>query len=130
MNCTQSRTSEQNKALAAWLKQKRIKAGLTMRDLAAKLGTPHSTIGKIENCDRRVDVVELLAICSALGTSAQIALAVAGGAVVHDKGFKYVLQKDELCRKEHSNGDLSVLAKLPRKMTLCEAVRWFESGQN
>lgn len=37
-----------------------------MRSLAQVLGTPHSFIGKIENQERRLDVIEFLRYCDAL----------------------------------------------------------------
>ena len=37
-----------------------------MRSLAQVLGTPHSFIGKIENQERRLDVVEFVRYCTAL----------------------------------------------------------------
>ncbi len=40
-----------------------------MRDLADRLGWQHTVIAKIEAGERRVDLVELEAICDALGVS-------------------------------------------------------------
>ena len=40
---------------------------MTMRDLAEKLGTPHSFVGKTEQGERRLDVVEFIQYCEALG---------------------------------------------------------------
>lgn len=42
-------------------------AGLTQRDLAARLKRPPSYIGKLESAQRRLDVVELLDVLEALG---------------------------------------------------------------
>ena len=60
--------AEQTKyhALGKWLRTKRQDQNLTMRQLAEKLGCPHSTIGKIENNERRLDVVEFIRYCSVL----------------------------------------------------------------
>lgn len=55
--------------LISWLKEARVAQGLTMRDLAKKLEVPHSFIGKVEQCERRIDVVEYLAYCQALNLS-------------------------------------------------------------
>ncbi len=37
-----------------------------MRSLSEILGTPHSFIGKVENQERRLDVVEYVRYCQAL----------------------------------------------------------------
>jgi len=55
--------------LVAWLKEQRESQELSMRDLAEKLGTPHSFVGKTEQGERRLDVVEYLFYCEALGLS-------------------------------------------------------------
>jgi transcriptional regulator with XRE-family HTH domain len=51
------------------LKQTREQAGISQVQLAAKLGQTQSSVSKIERGERRVDVVELRAICKALNTS-------------------------------------------------------------
>jgi hypothetical protein len=40
-----------------------------MRELAARLEAPHSLIGKVEQGERRLDVVEFLQYCEALKAS-------------------------------------------------------------
>jgi transcriptional regulator with XRE-family HTH domain len=45
----------------------RAGAGLSQRDLAAKIGRDQGMIARIESAQRRVDLVELIAILSALG---------------------------------------------------------------
>ena len=52
--------------LLEWLRVHRKTKGLTMRDLAKRLDVHHSWIGKIEQGERRLDVVEYLRICKAL----------------------------------------------------------------
>lgn len=42
-------------------------AGLTQRELASRLGRPYTMIANIERSERRVDVVEFIAIARALG---------------------------------------------------------------
>lgn len=44
----------------------RAEAGLTQRDLAAKLGKPPSFVGKIESLERNLSVLELIAWCAAV----------------------------------------------------------------
>ena len=58
--------SEENTRLTQWLKGKRQERGHTMRSLAQVLGTPHSFVGKIENQERRLDVIEFIRYCNAL----------------------------------------------------------------
>lgn len=55
--------------LISWLKDAREAQGLTMRELAQKLEVPHSFIGKVEQCERRIDVIEYMAYCRALELS-------------------------------------------------------------
>ena len=59
-------SSEENKALTAWLKNKRKEKGHTMRTLSQLIGTPHSFVGKVENQERRLDIVEYVRYCNAL----------------------------------------------------------------
>ena len=63
---SKSVSSEENKVLTAWLKTKRKEKGHTMRTLSLILGTPHSFIGKVENQERRLDIVEYVRYCKAL----------------------------------------------------------------
>lgn len=44
----------------------RMETGLTQAELAHKIGMPQSYISKVENGERRVDIVELYKICNAL----------------------------------------------------------------
>ncbi len=66
---TKSLHSSENQRLIEWLRRLRETKGLTMRDLAERLGVPHSYIGKVEQAERRLDVVEFLAYCEALEIS-------------------------------------------------------------
>jgi transcriptional regulator with XRE-family HTH domain len=45
----------------------RKSAGLNQAELAGRLGRPQSFMSKVENGERRIDVVELIAICNAIG---------------------------------------------------------------
>jgi transcriptional regulator with XRE-family HTH domain len=53
-------------ALCELMAQARKKAGLTQHELAARLSKPQSFIAKYEGGERRVDVVEFIAICRAM----------------------------------------------------------------
>lgn len=46
----------------------RKRAGLTQRDLAAKLGTRQSLIARLEAGQRALTFLEFVAVCEALGT--------------------------------------------------------------
>lgn len=69
-----SLNSPQNLKLIAWLKQQRSEQGLTMRDLAERLEVPHSFVGKVEQGERRLDVVEYIQYCEALNISPLIGI--------------------------------------------------------
>jgi transcriptional regulator with XRE-family HTH domain len=45
----------------------RKERGLTQRDVAARLGKPPSFIGKVEKCERSIDVIEFVAFARAIG---------------------------------------------------------------
>jgi transcriptional regulator with XRE-family HTH domain len=49
------------------LRQVREDAGLTQADLARKIGNKQTYVSKCERGQRRIDVIELKAFCSALG---------------------------------------------------------------
>jgi hypothetical protein len=44
-----------------------VEAGLTEREVAATLGKPHSFVHKSELGERRIDPLEFIALCRALG---------------------------------------------------------------
>lgn len=58
--------SPRHKALIDLLIAKREEAGLTQTELAARLGEYQSFVARIESGQRRIDVVELLELGSAL----------------------------------------------------------------
>jgi transcriptional regulator with XRE-family HTH domain len=62
--------TKEYKALRAELRAVREAAGLSQRDLATKLGVPHSWVAKVEAGERRIDVVELIWVASACGEDA------------------------------------------------------------
>ncbi|WP_413479582.1 helix-turn-helix domain-containing protein [Vibrio hibernica] len=55
--------------LIEWLKEARAERGLTMRELAVELDVPHSYVGKVEQCERKLDVLEYVQYCEALKVS-------------------------------------------------------------
>lgn len=63
---SRSVSSDENKKLTQWLKAKRKEKGHTMRTLSQIIKTPHSFIGKVENQERRLDVIEFIRYCQAL----------------------------------------------------------------
>jgi len=63
------RVSISRSAVAALLRDARLKAGLSQTELADRLGVPQSFVSKYESGERRLDVGEAEAICSSLGIS-------------------------------------------------------------
>ena len=58
--------SRENDALIALLVKARQEAGITQRDLAHLLKRPRSFVSRIESGERRLDVVEFVAVAAAL----------------------------------------------------------------
>ena len=58
------------KALQQALVEARLKSRLTQQDVALRLGKPQSYVSKYESGERRLDVVEFLQVCEALGVGA------------------------------------------------------------
>lgn len=58
---------EEYQTLIGALKAARKSAGLTQQDVADRLGRPQSFVAKVEGCERRLDVVEYLHLCRAIG---------------------------------------------------------------
>lgn len=55
------------RAIVETLKLNRKAAGVTQWDLAHALGTDQSQISKLERSERRLDVIDYLRICHAIG---------------------------------------------------------------
>lgn len=58
--------TDAHKVMLELLVQMRLSAGLRQQDLASQLGVPQSFISKYETGERRLDLIELRAICQAL----------------------------------------------------------------
>ena len=58
-----------DKHLRALLRQMRIDAGLRQADVAARLHQPQSFVSKYESGERRLDLLEVRAVCAAVGVS-------------------------------------------------------------
>ncbi len=71
--------------LLKWLKNQRENKGLTMRDLGNLLKVHHSWIGRIEQGERRLDIMEYARICDKIGCPA-------------GEGLRLVL-KNKTCRE-------------------------------
>ena len=59
-------SSPAHRSIIASLVAARIRAGMTQRDVAAKLGKPPSLVGKIESIERNLSILEFLAYCGAV----------------------------------------------------------------
>jgi transcriptional regulator with XRE-family HTH domain len=58
-------------ALRAQLHKLRSDAGLSQRELASRLHVPHSWVAKVENGERRIDLVEFCWFVEACGGNVQ-----------------------------------------------------------
>lgn len=63
---TRSIFLESYERLLACLIEARTSAGIKQVELASILGRPQSFVSKVENAERRIDVVEFILICRAL----------------------------------------------------------------
>ncbi len=57
------------KNMIAELKQIRSDCHINQRDLAQKMGVPHCYVGRMETCERRLDIIELIRVLRALNQS-------------------------------------------------------------
>lgn len=56
------------------LVEARTEAGLTQRDVAARLGKPASFVGKVESIERNLSVLEFIAWAKAIGVTSEVIL--------------------------------------------------------
>ena len=66
--------SPESKRFGQWLKQQRKAKGLTMRQVGHMINKPHSFVAKIEDGQRRLDVIEYVWYCERLGIDAHTGL--------------------------------------------------------
>lgn len=71
---TRSIHTDEMVALRNWLKNQRKAQKITMRTLAERMGRQHSFVQRVEEGDRRLDLVEYVWYCSALGIDPQAGL--------------------------------------------------------
>ena len=71
---TNSIYTDEMRTLIHWLKRERILQNLSMRALAERMGKPHSYIQKVEQGERRLDVVEYVWYCNKLEINPQTGL--------------------------------------------------------
>lgn len=53
--------------LRTWMKQKREESGLSLRAVADIVGRHHSVVGKMEQDRRKIELMEFVAYCEAIG---------------------------------------------------------------
>lgn len=59
------------RAAIAVLRDTRTGLGISQRELARRLGKPPSFVNKIEQLERRLDILEFIAIAEAMGLTAE-----------------------------------------------------------
>jgi transcriptional regulator with XRE-family HTH domain len=59
----------ERRVFEAMLREMRISAGLTQEEVARRLGRKQPFVSKYESGERRLDILELRAVCDAIGVS-------------------------------------------------------------
>jgi transcriptional regulator with XRE-family HTH domain len=59
----------QSKVLQSLLRDLRIEAGLRQSDIAERMAIPQSMVSKYESGERRLDILEIRALCNLLGVT-------------------------------------------------------------
>ena len=67
--CVKSIYDQRYIEVVALVRQARERSGLTQLEVAQRLGRPQSYLSKVETCERRVDLIELMQLCRAIGTT-------------------------------------------------------------
>jgi transcriptional regulator with XRE-family HTH domain len=62
-------TPTERRVLETMLRQMRLDAGLTQEEVAKRLGRKQPFVSKYESGERRLDILEMRAVCDALGVS-------------------------------------------------------------
>ena len=73
---TRSINTDEMLALQDWLKNQRKSQNLTMQNLADRMARPNSFIAKVEQGERRLDVVEYIWYCIALNIDPRVGIEV------------------------------------------------------
>ena len=71
---TRSIYTDEMLALQDWLKSQRKSQNLTMHNFATRMARPHSFIYKVEQGERRLDVIEYIWYCTALGVDPHVGI--------------------------------------------------------
>lgn len=71
---TSSINTKEMLTLCAWLRAMRKEKDLSMRGLAERLDKPHTYVHKVEQGERRLDVVEYVWYCQALGCDPMVGI--------------------------------------------------------
>lgn len=74
VHMTSSLNTKEMLTLCAWLRTMRSERGLAMRGLAELLDKPHSYVQRVEQGERRLDVVEYVWYCQALGCDPMVGI--------------------------------------------------------
>ncbi len=69
------------RALLVWLRSQRTANSLTLREVGARVGQPHTWVGKVETGERRIDVAEYVRLCQAIGAEPGRGIAVVKAAI-------------------------------------------------
>ena len=130
MNCSKSIIAPASIALGKWLKDARVSAGLNMRDLAAKLDCAHSFVGKYENAQRRLDVVEFVRVCAAIGVgpAAGLALVLQIEQADQSNSDKWLRQGPELYKWDSAKNSYVFVSDIPDNVIgLANAIAWYQA---